>query len=78
MQAERITGEVELQCSWCGASVPLPAGDYSSVCIDCGTVMFRHAWYPAQLPRPEFEQCIRSIEDHIGHCIGKSASLPVA
>lgn len=32
---------VELSCSWCGTDVPLPAGDFSGVCIDCGTVMFR-------------------------------------
>ena len=28
-------------CSWCGEDVPLPAGDFSGVCIECGTVMFR-------------------------------------
>ncbi len=31
----------ELACSWCGTAVPLPSGDFSGVCIDCGTVMFR-------------------------------------
>lgn len=32
---------MELSCSWCASAVPLPAGEYSGVCIDCGTVMFR-------------------------------------
>lgn len=32
---------VELSCSWCGSAVPLPPGEFSGVCIDCGTVMFR-------------------------------------
>ena len=34
-------GATELSCSWCGSAVPLPAGEFSGVCIDCGTVMFR-------------------------------------
>ncbi len=32
---------LELACSWCGSGVPLPEGEFSGVCIDCGTVMFR-------------------------------------
>ena len=36
-------GFLEVACSWCGSSVPLPAGDFSGVCIDCGTVMFRRS-----------------------------------
>lgn len=32
---------LELPCSWCGAEVPLAPGDFSGVCISCGTVMFR-------------------------------------
>ncbi|MHB8792879.1 MAG: hypothetical protein ACYC6O_06025 [Thermoleophilia bacterium] len=32
---------MELSCSWCASAVPLPAGEHSGVCIDCGTVMFR-------------------------------------
>jgi len=37
---------LELSCSWCASPVPLPAGEFSGVCIDCGTVMFRgdHSW----------------------------------
>ncbi len=31
----------KVPCSWCGEEVPLPAGDFSGVCIECGTVMFR-------------------------------------
>ena len=31
----------ELPCSWCGSIVPLPEGEFSGVCIECGTVMFR-------------------------------------
>lgn len=38
----RRIGSMELPCSWCGTSVPLPAGEFSGVCIDCGTVMFRN------------------------------------
>lgn len=34
---------VEIPCSWCGADVLLPAGDFSGVCIECGTVMFRRS-----------------------------------
>ena len=34
---------VELSCSWCGFAVPLPPGEFSGVCIECGTVMFRDA-----------------------------------
>lgn len=34
-------GAVELACTWCDANVPLPQGEYSSVCINCGTVLFR-------------------------------------
>ena len=41
-QLHRHLRSVELPCSWCGADVPLPAGDFSGVCIECGTVMFRH------------------------------------
>ena len=37
----RRPGALELSCSWCGSAVPLPAGEFSGVCIDCGTVMFR-------------------------------------
>ncbi|MHB9053321.1 MAG: hypothetical protein ACYC5F_04945 [Thermoleophilia bacterium] len=38
----RRFGPTELSCSWCGSGVPLPAGEFSGVCIDCGTVMFRN------------------------------------
>lgn len=31
----------EMACSWCDEVVPMPDGDYSGVCISCGTVMFR-------------------------------------
>lgn len=49
MRVESILGEagfdrlgaVDLACSWCGSAVRLFEGDYSGVCIDCGTVMFR-------------------------------------
>lgn len=34
---------VEVGCSWCECTVPLPAGDFSGVCIECGTVVFRPA-----------------------------------
>ena len=40
-ELHRHLGSQELPCSWCGSSVPLPAGDFSGVCIDCGTVVFR-------------------------------------
>ncbi|MHB1389726.1 MAG: hypothetical protein ACYCXF_00600 [Thermoleophilia bacterium] len=33
--------QVEVGCSWCDCEVPLPAGDFSGVCIECGTVVFR-------------------------------------
>ena len=36
-----LFGNVEIDCSWCGSGVPVPAGDFCGVCIDCGTVMFR-------------------------------------
>ncbi|MHB0866903.1 MAG: hypothetical protein ACYC6B_00510 [Thermoleophilia bacterium] len=32
---------VEVGCSWCDCIVPLPAGYFSGVCIDCGAVVFR-------------------------------------
>lgn len=32
---------VEISCPWCEADVPLPEGDFSGVCIKCGTVVFR-------------------------------------
>lgn len=38
-------GTVDLPCSWCGSAVRLFEGDYSGVCIDCGTVMFRRSVY---------------------------------
>ncbi len=37
----RRSEALELACSWCGSGVPLPEGEFSGVCIDCGTVMFR-------------------------------------
>lgn len=37
----RRSEALELACSWCGTGVPLPEGEFSGVCIDCGTVMFR-------------------------------------
>jgi hypothetical protein len=40
MRLRRLEAQ-ELSCSWCGYGVPLPAGEFSGVCIDCGTVMFR-------------------------------------
>lgn len=53
MRAESLSGEVrfnhlgvvDLPCSWCGSAVRLFDGDYSGVCIDCGTVMFRKSVY---------------------------------
>lgn len=36
-----LPGQVDVDCSWCGSGVPLPPGEFSGVCIDCGTVMFR-------------------------------------
>lgn len=36
-----VLRSVEIDCTWCGAGVPLPAGDLCGVCISCGTVMFR-------------------------------------
>lgn len=32
---------IHVDCSWCGSGVPLESGEFSGVCIDCGTVMFR-------------------------------------
>ena len=40
-QLHRNLQTVKISCSWCGTGVPLPAGDFSGVCIECGTVMFR-------------------------------------
>lgn len=37
----RRSEALELTCSWCGSGVPLPEDEFSGVCIDCGTVMFR-------------------------------------
>ena len=34
-------GEARIDCDWCGTVVPLPEGDLSGVCIECGTVVFR-------------------------------------
>ena len=34
---------VQVDCAWCGSDVPVSAGDFCGVCIDCGTVMFRPA-----------------------------------
>jgi hypothetical protein len=34
-------GPVDLDCAWCDSSVPLPAGEFCGVCINCGMVMFR-------------------------------------
>lgn len=36
-----VLSSIEVNCSWCCSRVPLPAGDYSGVCIECGTVVFR-------------------------------------
>ncbi len=67
---------VEVACSWCGSGVPLPAGDFSGVCIDCGTVMFRDISLPHDSMQASFEHCIRSMEDHIGNHIGKTIPAP--
>lgn len=50
-------GAVDMACSWCEATVPLPEGDYSGVCIGCGTVMFRRS---AFMDRAEGRQAFSS------------------
>ncbi len=40
-QLHRNLKAVDISCPWCGAGVPLPDGDFSGVCIECGTVVFR-------------------------------------
>lgn len=45
-EREHLPAAAELSCSWCDELVPVPAGDYSGVCIRCGTVMFRDARGP--------------------------------
>ena len=61
MRVESISGEtgfnrlgtIDLPCSWCGAAVRLFDGDYSGVCLDCGTVMFRKSIYNDYLDEPD-------------------------
>jgi len=66
----------EVACSWCGCGVPLLAGDFSGVCIDCGTVMFRDIRTTQTSMPASFEHCIKSMEDHIGNHIGKTIPAP--
>lgn len=51
-----IFDAIELPCTWCGSEVPLPPGEFSGVCISCGTVMFR----PAAKVARRFAQAQRS------------------
>lgn len=37
----RYLAPVEMDCPWCAAAVPLAAGEFCGVCIDCGMVLFR-------------------------------------
>lgn len=73
---QRYPLSVKLACSWCGSDVPLPSGDFSGVCIDCGTVMFRDSGIPKLTMCPDFEQCIKSMEDSIAGHIGRSVPAP--
>lgn len=75
---QRYPLSVKVACSWCGSGVPLPSGDYSGVCIDCGTVMFRDPGIPNLMRHPDFEQCIKSMEDGIATHIGSSVQYQLS
>lgn len=41
LHSGRTLEHIQVDCSWCDADVPLPAGDAVGVCIVCGAVVFR-------------------------------------
>jgi len=69
---------MDVECTWCGAVVPLPTGDSSGVCIDCGTVIFRDEALSGTAAQAGFEHCINSMEDLIRNQIGRSIPAPAS
>lgn len=57
---QRRTEELDrIDCSWCGAMVPLPAEDESGVCIECGAVSFRGD--PGRVKPVGFADCMNDL-----------------